>query len=300
MSTISNERLEEMRDYDTCVRLDESAAMAAELLVLRKEREKAEPVAYIFKHPVGKLFWALTDESNKDHADVMPVYAAPPAPSHENVHYADAAEAEIAALRKRIAELEASPPAPVVADAATAIRACLDEFPESVHDIVEECAVIAENACRAAMIQSAMQPCDKCGLTGIHACMGSTETDTTSQQFESLAGMAVVTDEKGNLPCPFCGGRCDPNGWMGSYDDGVPMCGPECEDCGATASSIEEWNRRSTALAGKAVVPEGWKLVPLEPTKEMVAKMRYHNGGYDKHIKNGYAAMLSVAPEPCK
>lgn len=54
------------------------------------------------------------------------------------------------------------------------------------------------------------------------------------------------------------------------------------------------------SLAGKAVVPEGWKLVPLEPTKEMVAKMRYHNGGYDKHIKNGYAAMLAVAPEPCK
>ncbi|EPR9026430.1 hypothetical protein ACU9CR_003732 [Cronobacter dublinensis] len=55
------------------------------------------------------------------------------------------------------------------------------------------------------------------------------------------------------------------------------------------------------SLAGKAVGgSEGWKLVPLEPTKEMVAKMRYHNGGYDKHIKNGYAAMLAVAPEPCK
>ncbi|PUW13851.1 hypothetical protein AUN02_20775 [Cronobacter sakazakii] len=126
------------------------------------------------------------------------------------------------------------------------------------------------------------------------------QADTTAQQFESLAGKAVVADENGNLSCPFCGGRCDPNGWMGSYDDGVPMCGPECEDCGATANSIEEWNRRSTALAGKAVVPEGWKLVPVEPTKEMIAKMRYHNGGYDKHIKNGYAAMLAVAPEPCK
>ncbi|MDT3632042.1 hypothetical protein ROL61_16155 [Cronobacter sakazakii] len=126
------------------------------------------------------------------------------------------------------------------------------------------------------------------------------QADTTAQQFESLAGKAVVADENGNLSCPFCGGRCDPNGWMGSYDDGVPMCGPECEDCGATANSIEEWNRRSTALAGKAVVPEGWKLVPVEPTKEMIAKMRYHNGGYDKHIKNGYVAMLAVAPEPCK
>ncbi|EEW1646548.1 DUF551 domain-containing protein [Escherichia coli] len=40
---------------------------------------EAEPVAYIFKHPAGKLFWALTDESNKDQSDVIPVYAAAPA-----------------------------------------------------------------------------------------------------------------------------------------------------------------------------------------------------------------------------
>ncbi|AUZ89909.1 DUF551 domain-containing protein [Escherichia coli] len=40
----------------------------------------AEPVAYIFKHPAGKLFWALTDESNKEQADVIPVYAAPSVP----------------------------------------------------------------------------------------------------------------------------------------------------------------------------------------------------------------------------
>ncbi|MCN7707625.1 hypothetical protein MLT05_05920 [Escherichia coli] len=41
---------------------------------------EADPVAYIFKHPAGKLFWALTDESNKDQSDVIPVYAAPSVP----------------------------------------------------------------------------------------------------------------------------------------------------------------------------------------------------------------------------
>lgn len=47
----------------------------------RKASMDSEPVAYIFKHPSGKLFWALTDESNKGRRDVMPVYAAPlPAP----------------------------------------------------------------------------------------------------------------------------------------------------------------------------------------------------------------------------
>ncbi|HFG5590452.1 TPA: hypothetical protein ACXZOY_002960 [Salmonella enterica] len=54
-------------------------AMAAELQK-RREADSAEPIAYIFKHPAGKLFWALTDESNKEQADVIPVYAAPPVP----------------------------------------------------------------------------------------------------------------------------------------------------------------------------------------------------------------------------
>ncbi|UUQ40700.1 DUF551 domain-containing protein [Escherichia coli] len=53
-------------------------AMAAELQK-RREADSAEPVAYIFKHPAGKLFWALTDESNKEQSDVIPVYAAAPA-----------------------------------------------------------------------------------------------------------------------------------------------------------------------------------------------------------------------------
>ncbi|EFL9899721.1 DUF551 domain-containing protein [Escherichia coli] len=52
-------------------------AMAAELQK-RREADSAEPIAYIFKHPAGKLFWSLTDESNKEQADVIPVYAAAP------------------------------------------------------------------------------------------------------------------------------------------------------------------------------------------------------------------------------
>ncbi|ENX9931158.1 hypothetical protein ACU462_000549 [Escherichia coli] len=53
--------------------------MAAELQK-RREADSAEPIAYIFKHPAGKLFWSLTDESNKEQPDVISVYAAAPAP----------------------------------------------------------------------------------------------------------------------------------------------------------------------------------------------------------------------------
>lgn len=55
------------------------AEEAEELARIALASLEAEPVAYIFKHPAGKLFWALTDESNKEQADVIPVYAAAPA-----------------------------------------------------------------------------------------------------------------------------------------------------------------------------------------------------------------------------
>ncbi|EPF9203965.1 DUF551 domain-containing protein, partial [Escherichia coli] len=52
---------------------------AEELARIALASLEADPVAYIFKHPAGKLFWSLTDESNKEQADVIPVYAAAPA-----------------------------------------------------------------------------------------------------------------------------------------------------------------------------------------------------------------------------
>ncbi|EPS2706729.1 hypothetical protein [Cronobacter turicensis] len=143
MSTISNERLEKLSEYD-CADRYEVMSMATELLALRKERERAEPVATLYKAGNSAKVIMIGADLTDGYTDVF-------------------------------AELQPAPPAPA---------------------------------------------------------------DTTAQQFESLAG--------------------------------------------------------------KVVVPDGWKMVPVEPTKEMVAKMRYHNGGYDQHIKNGYAAMLAAAPEPCE
>ncbi len=60
--------------------LDTNSAIELQAFKLALASLEAEPVAFIFKHPAGKLFWALTDESNKDQSDVIPVYAAPPVP----------------------------------------------------------------------------------------------------------------------------------------------------------------------------------------------------------------------------
>lgn len=121
-------------------------------------RVDAEPVAW-WTGP-GTEIEAESFHDHETGSHQIPLYAAPPAPVAEHV--------DTVALHQRVDpdwcdaymqgyhDSEARKTAPVaVPDAATAIRACLDEFPESVHDIVEECATIAENACGAAMQQPA-------------------------------------------------------------------------------------------------------------------------------------------------
>ncbi|MDX4796956.1 hypothetical protein SG001_11705 [Klebsiella pneumoniae] len=71
-STITREQLLEIIETDH-VQCGEASYLARMALAAMD----SEPVAFIFKHPAGRLFWSLTDESNKGHDDVMPVYAAP-------------------------------------------------------------------------------------------------------------------------------------------------------------------------------------------------------------------------------
>lgn len=73
-----------------------------------------------------------------------------------------------------------------------------------------------------------------------------------------------VPDENGNLPCPFCGGKCDETEWRGTSPDIGSIFGPGCEECGATARNIAEWNHRA------AMLPDCWVMVPVEPTEDMV------------------------------
>ncbi|EOT7628542.1 hypothetical protein ACNH3L_005395, partial [Escherichia coli] len=84
MTTITKERLLTIKQwretYGSGSNVVLPAEEAEELARIALASLEAEPVAYIFKHPAGKLFWALTDESNKDQSDVIPVYAAPPVP----------------------------------------------------------------------------------------------------------------------------------------------------------------------------------------------------------------------------
>lgn len=110
------------------------------------------------------------------------------------------------------------------------------------------------------------------------------------------------------LPCPFCGSN-NLGFAQGSTHRWLSVI---CHDCGAASGEVrkeilcseftvgdkqratEEWNRRTSP----ASVPEGYALVPVEPTDEMCGAA--YN---DRMVWNGgpraiYEAMLAAAPTP--
>ena len=58
-------------------------------------------------------------------------------------------------------------------------------------------------------------------------------------------------------PCPFCGGVVDPEG----------LRGPECEGCGATATSIESWELR----VDNEIVQPSSGMTPLQAFEHHIA-----------------------------
>ncbi|EOI5760203.1 DUF551 domain-containing protein [Cronobacter turicensis] len=92
MSTISNQRLEEITNDKMINQGSEFAKMATELLALRKERERAEPVAWLvcgsktFKDRTASTREVAEQavKDRKDGSSIKPLYTAPPAPSADD------------------------------------------------------------------------------------------------------------------------------------------------------------------------------------------------------------------------
>lgn len=108
--------------------------------------------------------------------------------------------------------------------------------------------------------------------------------------------MTVLTDERK----PNCD-KCLDTGvlWTGPIGDPPEQCG-YCFDQSPDQPEV-------AAQAGQVAVA-GWKLVPVEPTEEMIAAA-YFGGDLDIAIGHaaayqraeiGYAAMLAAAPSPAK
>ncbi|EOL8926870.1 DUF551 domain-containing protein [Cronobacter sakazakii] len=193
MSTISNERLEEITNDKMINQGSEFAKMASELLALRKERERAEPV---YQMLTGGGWFDISKEhyegADKTRGVVFRVvYTAPPAP-----------------------------PAPVVPD--------LERLKE-IYSIFctpttgsDNALSAIHNACRAAMLNQA-QPI--------------AETDTTAQQFESLAFKSVVPEGWKLVPMRLTAENGAKGALSGEFSEtkfvNCPECfgDDECETC---------------------------------------------------------------------
>ncbi|MGL4755999.1 MAG: hypothetical protein ACRCXB_26880 [Aeromonadaceae bacterium] len=80
------------------------------------------------------------------------------------------------------------------------------------------------------------------------------------------------------------------------------MAGPAAEDTAAILAAVLSGNQPDHVAGVGNMVPEGWKLVPVEPTQEMVEVGCEHEGsrindgaGYARVL---YAKMLAAAPKP--
>ena len=168
-STITRERLLEI----IVTGPEASGAEQNELARMALAAMDSEPVAYIFKHPAGRLFWSLTDKSNKGHDDVMPVYASPqPAPivSAELLHTAASAIEDLLTTKDRTgacvwfdlpfrlrsaANAQPAPVVPVVPDFKKLARELVDNLVDCGgldEGVKEKYLEWAEKTCRAAML----------------------------------------------------------------------------------------------------------------------------------------------------
>lgn len=93
-------------------------------------------------------------------------------------------------------------------------------------------------------------------------------------------------------PCPFCGSE---------YIELHGGMHPKCNECGCEQSRVI--GRKSVAVWNTRHIPEGYALVPLEPTREMVEALRdvisvTSRGGV---LRAGIALKASIAaaqPQP--
>ncbi|EPN1651987.1 DUF551 domain-containing protein [Cronobacter dublinensis] len=276
MNTISNERIEQIMTrcvpfHGECaapVSVIEVKAMAHELLALRKEREAVVPVAIIDQANLDYLKnGADADVWPPERAEMgdMPLYTTPPAQpvAVPDEHYQNLSEL-YHAQEKRLFKL------------AQRIKGhAFDKYSHSSSQAIDvlEAAIFGESdeACRAAMLEAPPAPTDKTKSemsqmaeklvrdTTALAVTLSSETDTTSQQFESLAGKAVGGDD---------GFECTP---VADLYELLTKCG-ECYDYTTSAKVAAAWvkdgysareyvklDRLQEAMTqGSSGEPDGW------------------------------------------
>lgn len=253
----------------------------------------AEPVAYIFKHPAGELFWSLTDESNKGQNDVIPVYAVPPASVTgiyddilniigllENNEWAEHCTSTVlgslleSEITRLVSKEQSAPVVPEeITDESTEQRLMGRRWAPSF------CA--GWNACREAMLQ------------------GDEPVSQTYNLPELIEGMEVSIDVS---TCDADAG----NRYFGTVTEVSELY---------TARNgyillVQDAKPNFDVNGNSPVIPDGYTLVPVEPTDEMIAAamncedvLFNSDESFCVQFGNIYEAMLAAAQKketgPC-
>lgn len=118
------------------------------------------------------------------------------------------------------------------------------------------------NACRAAMLQ------------GSQPVSNRDELPPTVRQAltQALAAMEFMGDTLNNLDA---------------------VCGEEVDQVTPAFEAV-----RALLAGNSPVTPDGWVMVPVAPTEEMLAELCLVKGWTDRALNARYQAMLAAAPKP--
>ncbi|HCP2219690.1 TPA: DUF551 domain-containing protein [Escherichia coli] len=286
MTTITKERLLTIKQwretYGPGSNVVLPAEEAEELARIALASLEAEPVAYIFKHPAGKLFWALTDESNKEQPDVIPVYADSPAPvvpdnASEPLAYAYK-ELTPEIMRNHLAVFERYGIAPN--DSSTtiqALRIALDGIERS-----------------DTMLQSGNFRENKNSSTNNFREIAETSTNYPVIPSEVLSAILKVAKIRADFD-DFDGDRRGIGDCLDEAEQELIVTINKYASQLAAEPIAPNDVREQTAIPQVPVTPDGWVMVPKELTPEMMraVQIRSELGGYATSNLSGAYNMFS-------
>lgn len=263
MTTFTKEQLIEMikRNITVMDRYPDlvTAQMDLEVYKIALASLEAEPVAYIFKHPSGKLFWALTDESNKEQPDVIPVYA--------------------------------DSPAPVVPD-----EIDVNDVPRAVtyFKTHRDCYADVWNACRAAMLQSGNFRENKSSSTNNFREIAETSTNYPVIPSEVLSAIQKVAKIRADFD-DFDGDRRGIGDCLDEAEQELIVTINKYASQLAAEPIAPNDVREQAAIPQIPVTQDGWVMVPKELTPEMMraVQIRSELGGYATSNLSGAYNMFS-------
>lgn len=282
-----------------------TAQMDLEVYKIALASLEAEPVAYIFKHPAGKLFWALTDESNKEQADVIPVYAAAPASvvpdnASEPLAYAYK-ELTPEIMRNHLAVFERYGIAPN--DSSTtihALRIALDGIERSdamlhgAEPVSQTYKLPVNTPCKDApahiWLQTAGVWPEDGELSELTWCSHNQHHDDTLYVRADLVnGNSPVTPDGLSTVC------AEAYQVVGVMADALGVFGDAAVQKVLDNLSQQKLVHRDVLPFSRPVTPDGWKLVPIELTGDMTNAMSEAILD-DLHNVDVWRSVLAAAP----